>query len=97
MANVTTNNVQDLDFSVLHKKQFRIKGLGDERILELDTSDLSVINRLEESQPKLKNLENYKHLRPRMNLKKRARMNYSPESRRYLLSFVKLIQECGNL
>ena len=50
------NNVQDLDFSVLHKQKFRIDG-DDNRILELDVADFSVLDRLRESYPKLKDMQ----------------------------------------
>lgn len=49
----TNNDVVDIDLSAIRKKRFRIDG-DDNRILELNTSDLGVINRLDEVYPKLK-------------------------------------------
>lgn len=46
------NNIVDIDLSVTNKKQFRIDG-DDERILELNTSDVSILSRLQDSYPKL--------------------------------------------
>lgn len=55
--NVAVNNdVQDLNLSVLKKKRFRIDE-DNNKILELNTSDLSIVNRLDETYPKLKKLE----------------------------------------
>lgn len=50
------NNVQDLDFSVLHRKKFRIDG-DDSKVIELDVSDFSVLSRLEESYGKLNEMQ----------------------------------------
>lgn len=44
--------VTDIDLSVLRKKRFRIDG-DDNRILELNTSDLNLLSRLKEAYPKL--------------------------------------------
>ena len=50
------NDIIDVKFDAIKKKKFRIEG-DNNRILELDTSDLSVINRIEDSYPKLVALE----------------------------------------
>lgn len=50
------NDVIDLDLSVVRKKRFRIDG-DDNRILELNTSDLSIVTRLSETYPKLNELQ----------------------------------------
>lgn len=49
------DDIIDIDLSVIEKKRFRIDGNND-RILELNTSDLSVITRLESSYDRLKKL-----------------------------------------
>lgn len=51
------NNIIDLDLSVTSKKQFRING-DDDRILELNTSDMGIIARVTDFYPKLKELQN---------------------------------------
>lgn len=51
------NNVVDIDLSVTKKKQFRIDK-DDNRIIELNTSDMSILSRLQESYPKLDELGN---------------------------------------
>ena len=56
MNTANRNNIVDIDLSVIKKQKFRIDG-DDSRILELDTSDLGVLTRLNEAYPKLKNLE----------------------------------------
>lgn len=48
--------IQDIQLGFNSKKKFRIDN-DSSRILELDTSDLSVLSRLEEYYPKLKELE----------------------------------------
>ena len=48
--------LQNIDLSVFRKKRFTIDD-DENRILELDTSDLNVIKRLKEFYPKLKALE----------------------------------------
>lgn len=54
----TTNaNIVDIDLSVIRKKRFRIDG-DDNRILELNTSDLNILPRLKETYPKLMELNN---------------------------------------
>ena len=54
MARKNTN-VIDIDLSVTKKKQFRIDG-DDSRIIELNTSDMLIIERLNEVYPKLESL-----------------------------------------
>lgn len=49
------NTIIDVDLSALRKKRFRIDG-DDNRILELNTSDLNIIPRLREAYPKLNTL-----------------------------------------
>lgn len=51
----TENDVIDIDLSVSRKKRFRIDGDND-RILELDVSDMSIIDRLEPMYDKLQKL-----------------------------------------
>lgn len=56
--NNKSNNSQvdiELDLSVLRRKRIRVDG-DDNRILELDTSDLGVISRLKDLQPRLDEL-----------------------------------------
>ena len=48
--------LQNIDLSVFRKKQFTIDG-DENRILELDTSDLNIIKRIKEFYPKLQKLE----------------------------------------
>lgn len=50
------NDVVDISLDTIKKKKFRIDG-DNNRVLELNTSDLSVINRIEDSYPKLVELE----------------------------------------
>ena len=47
-----TDGIIDLDFSAIQKKKFRING-DDSKILELNTSDTSILTRLPEAMPKL--------------------------------------------
>ena len=49
------NNIIDIDLSVTRKKRFRIDG-DDSRIIELNTSDMTILNRLDESERRLKAL-----------------------------------------
>jgi hypothetical protein len=49
------NELIDLDLSVLRKQRFRING-DDNKILELNVSDFSLISRLSDSYPKLDEL-----------------------------------------
>lgn len=51
----TNTDIIDIDLSVTRKKRFRIDGDND-RILELNTSDLTIIDRLENVYPKLDEL-----------------------------------------
>lgn len=46
----------NIDLSALRKKRFTLDGNTD-RILELDTADLSIVQRLSEAYPKLEDLE----------------------------------------
>lgn len=46
------NNIVDIDLSVTKKKQFRIDK-DDNRIIELNTSDMNILSRLQDSYPKL--------------------------------------------
>lgn len=58
MANNKTSsnsNIVDLSFEPIRKKRFRIDG-DDNRILELNTSDLNIVVRLREAYPKLVDL-----------------------------------------
>jgi len=47
--------VTDIDLSVTEKKKFRING-NDNQILALNTSDIGIIKRLQETYPKLQEL-----------------------------------------
>lgn len=51
----TNPNIVDITLDIGKKEQFRING-DDNRIIELDTSDLGVLNRLRETYPKLQEL-----------------------------------------
>lgn len=59
MAETTNQNTQNfagnIDLSALRKKRFTIDG-DESRVLELNTSDFSIINRLAEVYPKLSDL-----------------------------------------
>lgn len=48
-------NVVDIDLSVTRKKRFRIDG-DDSRILELNTSDMNILLRLDEVESRLQSL-----------------------------------------
>lgn len=50
-----TNNIIDIDLSVTRKKRFRIDG-DDSRILELNTSDMNILLRLDEVEERLNKL-----------------------------------------
>jgi len=52
----TVNNVIDLDLGVIRKKKFRLDH-DDSRILELNTSDMNIIQRISETYPKLTALQ----------------------------------------
>ena len=49
---VIDNNIVDIEFKDLQKKKFRLDR-DDNRVIELNTSDLGVIGRLEEIYPKM--------------------------------------------
>ena len=49
------NNIVDIDLSVTKKKEFRIDK-DDNRIIELNTSDMNILGRLQECYPKLDKL-----------------------------------------
>lgn len=49
------DGVIDIQLSVDNRKQFRING-DDKRIIELDISDIGILNRLRESYPRLQEL-----------------------------------------
>lgn len=49
---ITQSNVVDINIGIIPKKKFRING-DDNRILELNTSDMNIIARLKEAYPKL--------------------------------------------
>ena len=49
------NDIVDLSLDIIRKKRFRIDG-DNNRILELNTSDLNILTRLKEAYPKLVNL-----------------------------------------
>ena len=51
-TNTNDTNIIDLDLSDLRKKRIRIDG-DDNRILEINTTDLGLITRLHEIEPKL--------------------------------------------
>lgn len=53
--NVPTDDIIDVDLSAIKKKRFRING-DDNKILELNVSDLHVLTRLQEVFPKLDEL-----------------------------------------
>ena len=54
----TNNNIIDLDLSVTRKKRFRIDG-DDNRVIELNTSDMTILNRLDEAEKRLTELAKY--------------------------------------
>lgn len=51
----TNNGIKDISFASIRKERFRID-CDDDRIIELNTSDLGVVTRLEECYPKLDEL-----------------------------------------
>lgn len=51
------NQIIDVDLSAIRKKRFRIDG-DNNRIIELNTSDLKILSRLKEAYPKLIELGN---------------------------------------
>lgn len=52
---IVNNNVIDIDLSITRKKRFRIDG-DDNRIIELNTSDMTILNRLDEADKQLREL-----------------------------------------
>ena len=50
-----TNNIIDIDLSATRKKRIRVDG-DDNRILELDTSDMNIVVRLRDGYEKLESL-----------------------------------------
>lgn len=57
MGNTLENNVIDIDLSALRKKRIRIDG-DDNKIIELNVSDMGVVNRLQEAYDRLISLAN---------------------------------------
>lgn len=57
MGNTLENNVIDIDLSALRKKRIRING-DDNKIIELNVSDMGVITRLQEAYDRLISLAN---------------------------------------
>lgn len=51
-----SNEIRDLDLSSIQKKKFRING-DDSKMLELNTSDMAIISRIDEAYPKLEKLQ----------------------------------------
>lgn len=52
---IVNNNIIDIDLSITRKKRFRIDG-DDNRIIELNTSDMTILNRLDEADKQLREL-----------------------------------------
>ena len=50
-----SNNIIDIDLSITRKKRFRIDG-DDNRVIELNTSDMTILNRLDEADRQLREL-----------------------------------------
>lgn len=57
MGKTLENNVIDIDLSALRKKRIRIDG-DDNKIIEINVSDMGVINRLQEAYDRLISLAN---------------------------------------
>ena len=55
MGTKKKTNITDIQLNISKKEQFRING-DDSKIIELDISDLGVLNRLRESYPRLQDL-----------------------------------------
>ena len=53
-----TANIIDIDLSATRKKRFRIDG-DDNRIIEINTSDMTILNRLDEADKRLRELAEY--------------------------------------
>lgn len=56
-TDVAEENIIDVDLSAIKKQRFRING-DNNKILELNTSDMGIISRLDEVYPKLLDLQN---------------------------------------
>lgn len=56
-SNAVNNNIIDLDLSITQKKKIRFDK-DDSRIVELNTSDMSLIQRVSVAYPKLQELQN---------------------------------------
>lgn len=54
----TNNNVIDIDLSVTRKKRLRIDG-DDNRILEINTADMTILSRLDEAERQLQELADH--------------------------------------
>lgn len=61
MGKTLENNVIDIDLSALRKKRIRIDG-DDNKIVEINVSDMNVITRLQEAYDRLISLANTYHL-----------------------------------
>lgn len=55
MGKKKSDNIVDINLNVTQKQQIRIDG-DDNRIIELDTADLTILNRLREVYPRLNEL-----------------------------------------
>lgn len=56
-ANITTqDNIIDIDFGAIKKSRFRLNG-DNSKIFELNVSDMNIVQRLNESYPKLNKLQ----------------------------------------
>lgn len=56
-ANITTqDNIIDIDFGAIKKSKFRLNG-DNSKIFELNISDMNIVQRLNESYPKLNKLQ----------------------------------------
>ena len=55
MAKNTSNDIQDINLSVIQRKKFRIDG-DDDRIIELNTTDMNILSRLKTAYPQLMEL-----------------------------------------
>jgi len=54
---MATNKIANIDLSITRKKQFTIDG-DENRIIELNTSDMSILSRIQDSYQKLEDLSN---------------------------------------
>lgn len=57
IENKSTDITGDIDLSIFSKKKFSING-DTSKVIELDLSDLSIINRIKDLYPTLENLQN---------------------------------------